>query len=226
MLIAEDLLLLLTHDDTGKHLVSGSTLDLALAGAVLLELAEREAVDVAGPGEQVRQGRLVVRDDRPTGDPVLDEALRRLAAAGAKKPQDVLPKIGKGLRASLLARLVQRGIVRAEEGRVLGLFATRSWPAEDSAHEEQVRAALHDVLVVGRTPAVREAELISLLQAVDAVPKVVGGLPGRELKRRAKAVAEGEFAGQAVRKAVEAVNSAVYAAIAATTAVTAASGSS
>jgi hypothetical protein len=34
-------------------------------------------VDVTGPGEQVKAGRLVVRDAGPTDDDVLDEAVRR-----------------------------------------------------------------------------------------------------------------------------------------------------
>ncbi|MFD1504221.1 GPP34 family phosphoprotein [Georgenia yuyongxinii] len=225
MLLAEDLLLLLTDDHTGKATTDGTKLSLALAGAVVLELATEGRVDVSGPGEEVRAGRLVVRDATPTGDPVLDQSLGHLAARRPGRPQDVLGGLGRGLRATLLDRLVGRGILRAEEGRVLGIFPTRSWPAADSAHEESLRRALHDVLVLGRTPAPREGALISLLHAVDQVPKLVGG-PGsdrRQLRRRAKEIAEGEFAGTAVRKAVEAVNAATMAAITATTVATAGS---
>ncbi len=39
--MAEDLLLLLTDDATGKFAVSGATMDLALAGACVLQLARR-----------------------------------------------------------------------------------------------------------------------------------------------------------------------------------------
>ena len=226
MLIAEDLLLLLTDDSTGKPAVSTGTLDLALAGAVMLELALKGALDVAGPGEDVKPGRVVVRSSRPTGNRVLDEALTRTAAAGPRKAQDLLPKIGKGLREELLARLTGRGILRAEEGRILWIIPTRSWPAEDSTHEHELRADLRDVLVAGRTPGQREAALISLLSACDAVPKVVRGVPAREVKRRAKAIAEGEFAGAAVRKAIDAVNAGMIAAVTAATAAAATSAGS
>ena len=115
VILAEDVLLLLLNDTSGKAVVDKTRLDLALAGGILLDLTTAGRVDVAGPGEQVKRGRLVVRDARPTGDDVLDEALRR-------------PR---------------------------------------------------DVLVVGRTPAPREAALVSLLQAIDQVPKVLGdvGVP-------------------------------------------------
>lgn len=218
MLLAEDLLLLLTDDATGKAQVDSTRLDLALAGAVLLELAERGRVSIAQPGGPVKAGRVVVHDPSPIGSPVLDEALRRIAERRPSTPQDLLPRMAKGLRAGLLADLARRGILRHEENRVLRVFASRSWPAADSAHEDAVRRGLHDVLVVGRTPSPREAALISLLHAVDRVPNVVGdALDKRELRRRAKAIAEGEFAGAAVRKAVEAVDAAVMATILAST---------
>jgi hypothetical protein len=210
-------LLLLVDDVSGKLGVNTSSLDLALAGGVLLDLATLGRVDVAGPDEEVKEGRLVVRDGQPTGDDVLDDAMRRIGEMRAKKPEGVLPKLAKGLRQALLARLVGRGILRAEEGRVLGIFPTHRWPAVDSGHEREVRAGLQDVLVVGRTPIPREAALVSLLHAIGQVPKVLGdvGVPAKELRRRAKDVSEGGFADEAVRRAVAAVNAATTAAVAA-----------
>lgn len=81
MLLAEDLLLLLLHDASGKPMVDTTRLDLALAGAALLELATLGKVDVTGPHDAVKPGRLIVRDGTPTGDTVLDEALRKAVEA-------------------------------------------------------------------------------------------------------------------------------------------------
>jgi hypothetical protein len=227
MNLAADLLLLLMDDDSGKPVVEGTQLDLALAGAVMLDLVTAGRLDVSGPGEEVRPGRLVVRDASPVEDAVLDAALQALVGRRPAKPKDALPVLRKGLRPRLLDALVARGILRAEEGRVLGVFPTHRWPAVDSAHEDRVRAGLVEVLVSGRDPQPREAALVSLLFAVDRVAKVLGdagaGLGGRELKRRAKAVADGEFAGAAVRQAVQAAQAAVVASVAAVTAATSAS---
>ncbi|MBB2924538.1 GPP34 family phosphoprotein [Cellulomonas cellasea] len=228
MILAEDVLLLLTDDVTGKPVVDTTRLDLALAGAVLLDLATAGRVDVSGPGEPVKPGRVVVRDPRPTGDGVLDEGLRRISAKGPRKPASVVPELAKKLRPELLARLVERGVLRLQEGKVLGIFPTSAWPAVDPAYEDGLRRGLHDVLVVGRTPTPREAALVSMLQGVDQVPRVLGdvGVPKRELRQRAKAVAHGGFADAAVKGAVEAVNAAVMAGVmAATVAATSAAGS-
>ncbi|MCK6211720.1 GPP34 family phosphoprotein [Georgenia sp. EYE_87] len=204
MLIAEDVVLLLTDDTTGRPVVDSTRRDLVLAGAVVLELAERGRLQLSGPGQEVRAGRVVVADTSPTGDDVLDTALGNLAARKPDKPKNALPAVAKGLHRRLLERLAERGILRVEEDRVLGIFPRTSWPALDSAHEDELRRGLHDVLVVGRTPTVREANLISLLQSVNQVPKVLPGAQiGRaELRRRAGAV-EGSFASDAVRKAVD-----------------------
>ena len=76
MLLAEDLLLLLTDDETGKLDASGTEVDMALGGALLVELALLQRIDVAGPHEQLPEGRLVVRTHSPTGDVLLERPWR------------------------------------------------------------------------------------------------------------------------------------------------------
>lgn len=216
-MIAEDLLLLLTDDDTGKAVVDTTRLDLALGGAVLVELIDRGHLDLTGEG---RKQRVVVADATPTGDPVLDEALARVVdRQRTSTPQDWVPRLARNVRGALWERLVERGILRAEEGRILGIFPTRSWPAADSAHEDALRRGLHGVLVLEQRATPEEATLVALLDAIDVVPKVLAadGVDRRTLKARAKQVAEGQLAGATVKKAVEAATAAVVAVMVATT---------
>lgn len=218
MLLAEDVLLLLTHDSSGKAAADSSTLDILMGGAVLAELALLGRVAVTGPDGPVvpgvRSGRVVVVDTAPTGDAVLDEGLRRLTVGG-RKPTEALKVLAKDLRPELYRRLTEKGHVRPEDTKVLGLFPVRRWPATDTSHEHRVRAGLHEVLVVGRHPAPREASLAGLLAAADKVAVVLPGtgLSGRELKRRAKAVSEAGLGADAVRAAVKAAQDATTAAM-------------
>jgi hypothetical protein len=225
MLLAEDLLLLLVDDATGKPLTDGTKLDHAIAGALLLELALQGKVDVTATREEnLRKGRLVVRDPSPTGEAILDEALTLISDKQGKKPESVIGPLKKGLRERLLSGLAERGVLRRDQGKILGIFPTTKWPAEDSRHEDALRSRLHGVLVSGLTPDNRSGALISLLSAIDVVPKIVDSPDRRAVKRRAKEVAEGAWAADAVRRAVEAVNAATVATIAATTAATSGSG--
>lgn len=222
MLIAEDILLLLTDDQTGKSITDSTRLDYALAGSVLIELAQLGKIDVAGPNGPVKKGRLYITDPAPTGTPELDAGLAVIAEKD-RRPQDVVSKLAKGLRSRLLNGLAARGVLRREEGRILGLFPTTRWPAADSAHEHELRGRLHAVLVVGSTPDSRTGAVISMLSAIDAAPKVLAGEDRRMVKQRAKQIAQsGGWASDAVRKAVEAVNAATMAAVTAAVAASAA----
>ncbi|MGZ4598175.1 MAG: GOLPH3/VPS74 family protein, partial [Actinomycetes bacterium] len=206
LLIAEDLVLLLVDDATGKPLVDPTRLDHALAGAVLVELALRGRVEVVG------RGRLVVTDPGPTSDPVLDEALRRVADRKPAKPERLLGVLLKQLRPTLLTRLADRGLIRREPARMLGLIPTSRWPALDPTPELGVRHRLHEVVVAGASPDPRTRALISLLSAVDALPEVLPGNDRRELRRRGRELARGDWAATAVSRAVNAINAGVAAA--------------
>jgi hypothetical protein len=224
MLIAEDLLLLLTDDQTGKLAVSSDKADVALGGAMLIELTLAHRVDVADEAEAVREGRLIVRDKSTTSDDLLDEALAHLVDKQGTKPKEVVPALSRGLRDRLHARLVDRGLLREESRRTLGLFPTHRWPANDTAHENSLRALLTDALRAGATDDHRVAALLSLLHALNAVEKVVDpltvGVTKNELKANAKHIAEGNWASEAVRKAIDEATAAVIAATSSATVVT------
>lgn len=118
MLIAEDLLLLLTDDQTGKLLVASNQADLALGGAILIELAIAKQVDVASDTGAERRRRLTLTDTSPTSDALLDEALAYLAEKQGKRPKDLVAALGKGLRARLQTRLGEQGILHQQSGKI------------------------------------------------------------------------------------------------------------
>jgi hypothetical protein len=190
---------------------------VALGGALLVELTLAQRVDIAGPDDRVREGRLVVRDASPTGDALLDGALAEVGRKEGKKPQGVVGALGKGTRARLYERLVEQGVLRAEEGRILGIFPSHRWPAQDAGHEAVVRAGLGTSLRNGTATDARTGALVSLLRALGVVHKTVDpesvGLSKRELNASAKRIAEGDWAAKAVRSAIDAMNAAVAAAV-------------
>jgi hypothetical protein len=226
MLIAEDLLLLLYDDASGKPIAGNPGLDYALAGAVVIELTLLGKVDVASVGDTVKPGRLKVLDTTPTGDVVLDERLAVLAQKAGAKPKDLMGKLSKRLRDELLQRLAERGVLEADKGKVLGLFPVTRWPAKDAQHEGQVRVALRNVLELGAAPDERTGALIALLNALNVVPKVVtDAVDKKALKQRAKEISESDWAAAAVRKAVTEMQAAVTAAIVVASTAGASSGS-
>src|SRR5262249_14586279 len=208
MLIAEDVLLLLVDDATGRFLVDSTRLDNVLAGAVLVELATIERLGFPPEGSGVRRGRIVVVNSTPPGDPVLDRVLATVAASRPVKPEKLIAKLRKRLRATLLERLTEAGVLRRSTRKVMGILPRTVWPTVDSGHRRELRARLQDVLVAGATPDGRTAALVSLLVAVNAAHKVVDG-DKKAVKARAKDIAAGDWAGAAVKKAIDAVNATI-----------------
>ncbi|PXY22048.1 GOLPH3/VPS74 family protein [Prauserella flavalba] len=214
MLIAEDLLLLVFDDVEGKPVPGVQNVEYSLAGALLIELAMLGRVDVTTEADEGTAGRLVVRDESPTGRDVLDDALAKLSTKEGRKAKDAIgPLSGKGLSDRLLAGLADRGILRREEGRILKLFPVTRWPAEDSRAEERTRAELDRVLVHGEDPGERTGALIALLTGMGVVKRVVESDDAQLVERRAKEIAEGNWAGEAMRKAVEEMTAAVMVAV-------------
>ena len=208
MLLAEDLLLLVTNDATGRLRVSREPVDAGLGGASLAELALRGQVDVSGAQDQGRRGRIIVRDPSPPGDEVLDAALQILVKRQGRKPSAVIRPLGKKLRRVLYQRLAARGVLRARRRRVLGIFPARSWPAADPSRKAEVRQRVTRALAGTAAPDERTAALIALLHALKCEHKVVDPrscqLSRRQLRKRAAEIAQGNWASEAVRKAIDA----------------------
>lgn len=213
-MIAEDVLLLLVDNRTGRFLVDSTRLDNVLAGAVLVELVTIERVGFAPAGGGVKRGRMVVVDPAPPGDPVLEGALVTIGASRPAKPEQLIAKLRKRLRATLLERLIAAGALRRSTRKLVGILPRTTWSAADSSHERELRARLQEVLVAGATPDARSAALVSLLVAVNAAHKVVDG-DKNAVRARAKDIAAGDWAGAAVKKAIDAVNASLAIVIAA-----------
>ena len=211
MLLAEDLLLLVTDNASGRLSVPSAQVDAGLGGANMIELTMMSKVDLSGDGDQGKPGRIIVRDSSPTGDEVLDAALGILITRQGSKPFRVIRPLGKNVRQELYERLAGSGAIRPGRGRTLGIFPTRTWPALDAHHEEQVRQLVTQALVQQTAPDARTAALIGLLHALRCERKIIDPRPhrlsGRKLRARAAEIAEGNWVSEAVRKVIIDMNS-------------------
>ena len=184
-LIAEDLLLLLLDDESGKP--QTGQLDTALGGALLVELALAGAVTVSRETKPSiwKQAKVRAEPGVEVDDVVLAEALRTIGER-ERSAQDLVVRLGKGLGETLCSRLAKRGVLERRDDKVLGLFPRTRWPARDCAHEEDVRRQLTAVLVEGAEPEPRAGALVALLYAVDRAHQTVphDGLSSGEVRRR------------------------------------------
>lgn len=227
IILAEDLLLLVTDDASGRLSVPAAQADAGLGGANLLDLALMNKVGLSGEHDTSKPGRVVVRDPAPTGDTVLDAAVQIILAHQGSKPATLIRPLGHNLRHTLYERLASRGLLHVGQDRILGLFPAHRWPAQDSRHEAQVRQQLIQTLVQQHTPDDRTAALIALLHALRCEHKIINpgeyGLSQRQLRSRAEQIAKGNWASEAVRTVIQEMIAAVVAAVSSAAAVSAGS---
>ena len=209
--------LLLAYRDDGTPVTDGTHLDNGLGGALLLELALAEKVDVVDK-------KVVVLDPAPTGDPLLDHALRQVVEdAKTRKPGEWIGKFAKDARAQVLDQLVAEGVVRREKDKVLWVFPRTRYPAahgvepvpETEARQRMVAAVSGSGPVEPRTAA-----LCALVAATDLDKEVFADLDRRQVKARLKEIGEGAWAATAVKKSIEEIEAAVMVAVFAATTVT------
>lgn len=208
-LIAEDLLLLLLDDDSGK-LTGTAYPQTSLGGALLIELALTGAVEVEEKVKVWRSTKVHPVEGRTPEDPILRAGYDTVAAR-TRSAQELVEKLGKGLQEQLAERLVQRGVLDRREVKALGVFTRKRWPTADPSHERDVRFRLTAVLVQGVEPDERTAALIALLSAIDKAHKMVDhrGLSKKVVRTRAKEISEGAWAAKAVKDAISAATAAV-----------------
>lgn len=203
-MLPEDLTLLFINQQNGRVLAAWTSVENALAGAALIELVNSGHVAFEPNGK-----KLQVVDPTPPRDALLQEALSRFDKP--MRPQRAVERLRKKLFDNVIARLADRGVVRVEPRKVLGVFPAKSYLIADETRFGEVREAVGNVARGYRGPDARTGALITLLYSVNAVHKVFDG-DRRELKKRAKEIAAGHWAGEAVRRAVEAIQTGVGAA--------------
>ncbi|MFG1607171.1 GPP34 family phosphoprotein [Actinoplanes sp. NPDC049265] len=211
-------LALIGYADDGTPVTDGMHLDNGLGGALLLELAMTERIDV-------ESDRVVVRDPSPAGHPMLDAALLRIAQDRPRKPKDWVAKLAKDTRGQVMAGLVAQGVVREEKGKVLLIFPRTRYPAThgvEPAAETDARQRMRAAVAGDGPVEPRTAALCALVAATGLDRKVFADLDRRRVKARLREISQGEWAATAVKKAIEQVQAAVMAAVTASTAATAA----
>ena len=196
---AEEIILLMLHDDDGKfaHVPSWS-MDRALAGAVLMDLALENRIDTDPEN-------LVLIDSTPVGDSLLDPTLADIAAGEQRDARywvEHTAKKGEQIREEALSRLVGAGILEQHEDRFLWVFRSRRYPVVDGKAEREVKLRIMEVLFSDQIPAPRDVVIIALADACGIFREL---LPKRELQQaadRIEQVRKLDLIGQAMAETI------------------------
>ncbi len=199
---AEEVVLLLLRDDDGKFVhVPSWLLDRILAGAVLMDLAMEYRIDTDPE-------RLVLLDDTPVGDSLLDPTLARIVEDRDGAERDARYWVeqeathAEEIREEALNRLVEVGILEREDDRFLWVFKSRRYPVIDGKAEREVKLRILGVLFSDEIPDPRDVVIICLADACGLFREL---LPRRELEQasvRIEQVRKLDLIGQAMAQTI------------------------
>jgi golgi phosphoprotein 3 len=205
----EEILLLALRDDKGSEEWGAGYYVYTLAGAILSELLLSARIVI----EESKKHFVEISSEKSTGDPVLDAALLLIGTAKKKKTlEGWLSKIAgtKKLKHQIAEGLCEKGILREEEARILGLFKTMRYPELDPEPEKELIARL-DAAIFSQiaTVDVRTAIIISLGYRSELLNIPFKAKELRKKKERIEQIINGDLIGKATGDVIKAIQVAV-----------------
>ena len=187
---AEELMLLLLDNENGEFIqVPNRTMQYALAGAVLMDLASEYCIDT-----DLEQ--LILLDPTPVGDDLLDPTLADIAQE--TNVHDIgfwverTTERADSIREKALARLSERGILEVDEGGFVSLTLwvsrARRYPISEDKVKQEVMLRIMGVLFTDDIPEPRDVVLICLVDACKILARILSRSEYAEAEERIEQV--------------------------------------
>ncbi len=202
LFLYEEIMLLALRDDKGT--VSSHYAEYAIAGAVLAEVLLESRIAIDNSSKKL----IELKDKTRIGDPIIDEAVALLAKSRKPVPlQTWLDQIAniKELRHKVAKQLCERGILSAEESKVLLLFTRRVYPEINPEPEKKILQRLRNA-IFGSSDEIdpRTMVLISLAHSARLLEENFGHAEIKLQRERIKRIVDGEIAGNATKEVITA----------------------
>ena len=203
--LAEEIVLLLLDEERGDFTtrIPSHTLNVVLAGSVLMDLALEEYIDTDPQ-------KLIVSNNEPTGDPLLDFALDDIINETGIHDTGYwvrhFARQGNSIRRRVLRRLVQHGILETEaEGRILVsrlVSLARRYPMADGQWVEEVRLRVLRLLFSDDIPDPRDALIVCLVDSCNLFEIILEPSDLHNLRKRIDLLIKLDLIGRTVNAAV------------------------
>ena len=194
----EEIILLLLRDDGRIIHVPSWSLDYAIAGGILMDLALENRIDTD-------LEKLTLVDATPVGDSLLDPTLAAIAAGEQHDTRfwiEYTAQRSPAIREEALARLVTHGILERQEEHFLWVFRSRRYPLLDGKVEREVKQRIMGVLYSDEIPVPRDAMLVGLADACDIFKELLSHSELHRVAERIELVGRLDLIDQAVSQAI------------------------
>lgn len=197
---AEEMLLLVLDDENGRFArVPDWSMNYALAGSVLMDLAMENRIDTD-------PNKLVLLDGTPTGDDLLDPTLEDITLAENEHDARYWVERAAGraqvIRERALERLVEAGILEQRDDRFLWVFKSRRYPAVDGTAQREVKLRVMGVLFSDEIPDPHDVVTICLADACGIFRKILSKRQADQAIERIAQVRKLDLIGRTMTQAI------------------------
>ena len=215
LLLYEELMLLALRDEKGTLEADDTAFIYTVAAALISELLLSKHLTI----DHVTKNKKIInlRRSTRTGDPLLDECIARLKSA--KRRASINTWVSrfagtKKLRHRVALQLCKRGILRADEDKVLLVFTRKIYPELNPQPERELVKRLRGAIFTNKKELdPRTTVLVALADKANVLKNVFdkGELKGQ--KKRIKQIAEGNLTAKAAQDVIDSVRAAVMVAV-------------
>ncbi|MDQ8185686.1 GPP34 family phosphoprotein [Pelagicoccus sp. SDUM812002] len=199
----QEITLLALRDEKGT--VSIDHLAQVLAGALVAELVLEKKIVVSN--DKKKWVDLV--EPKPTGDPLLDECIEKLAKAKRRaRLQTWVERFSsiKKFHHKAAQSLCDLGILERKTGKFLLVFNRRIYPENNPQPERQIIERLETAIFApAKELSGRDALLVSLAHASKLLDQVFGHKRIKLQRARIQQIIEGEAVGKATQELIAAI---------------------
>lgn len=209
LFLHEEIMLMALKEREGT-IVSGTNYSYALGGAILAELLLHKRIIVEA--EKKKKFAKVI-DSLPMGEPLLSECLEKINTA--KKRQQLQTWVTrfaqiKNLKHRVAKQLTRRGILRADEDKILHIFTRKIYPEIDPRPEQDLIERLRQAIFTDSDDIdPKTVVLLSLAKSTELLKVVFDKKQLKTRKERIEQIVNGEMMGKAAKEAVDAAMAAV-----------------
>src|SRR5262249_40518758 len=122
---------------------------------------------------------------------------------------DVLRKQGNEIEQQVIARLIERGILKQQDGRILWVFESRRYPLIDGTELQEVKRRIADLLRSDEIPDPRHIVTPALARSCGLLRRVFSESELRSAQKRIDQIAKMDLIGQAMTDMMVELNAAL-----------------
>lgn len=201
LLLAEEILLLILNNeasDIGSSLLP-SSLEMAIAGSVLMDLALENRIDTDFD-------RLMVVDSSPVGNDVLDPVLADIASEAVSRPVswwlERISAQAEPIHRRALLGLVEHGILESDGFDMFVLsqsvLRSRRYPALHGQAADEVQVRIMRLLFSNDIPDPRDVSIVALAEACGLFERILSRREFETAKERINLLSRADTIGRSI----------------------------